>query len=224
MLQVIDGKKRLSSGKFDDLPALAEVLLEKLGPEAFKQLVACEEVTVHVDATGRKATVKAEAFLPFLSSGTIVEIAERREVFDPGAFLSKNASVFAYKDFRRLICAGAERIAYAPKTCIAYFDILRLATDEQIRDELPTKNVFESMTTLCWTLSNLMISHVIGVEEHLLTDGRINICYVQEEGGMIRQADISFEAAEERWLLGVSPLGVALREPGRRVFSASILA
>ena len=120
------------------------------------------------------------------------------DVFSPQE-LTASKDIWLSPEFIERILSVAEN--FQPTDDIqspSGFDIVELASDREIRSELPNDHVFEA-SEFCWRLKMMTRAQPEGKKGDLLNNGYANIFYVRGKGGEVFAVHVSWDGSGWQW-------------------------
>jgi len=157
--------------------------------------------------------------LSVLGTPSQVTLPALTESFDPGKFFQTRSDLYLWGDFKSRILSVAKAVESLPEMNIASCDLIKAATDAEIRGELPKDHVWQDASSFCGYLAGLLEKQKNGKEGTLL-NGYTNLFYVIGKDGEVFAVRVYWYSDSRRHVYA-SRLGNDQRDAGSRAFSAT---
>lgn len=159
----------------------------------------------------------------FLRSMGEITLPASTGSYDPEVCFRTRPGLCIEDSFRRILM-HAYPTKDSPKTTLSAFDIIKVASNAEIRSELPEGHVFEEPDgktgKFCATLRQMILWQSNGGENNLLNNGYCNIFYVLA-GSEVYVASIYRLVRNRMWGVGADLLDDSRWGGGDRVFSCN---
>jgi hypothetical protein len=139
--------------------------------------------------------------------------------FNPKEFFKTREGLYIWDGFRDRVLAVAVKIGGLPEEEILVYELAREANDTQVRDNLPSYDVFENASQFCAYLAGILLRQRQGEEGTLLNDGRFNLFCVRGIMDEIFVVIVYWLAEWRLWHVRAHALDVNRWGVGFRVFS-----
>lgn len=144
-----------------------------------------------------------------------------RSAGDPVAFYQTRAGFYVWEGFTNRILSVASKVEL-PATTIQSLDLVKDASDAEIRAELPVNHVWDA-SAFCAHLAGMIVRQPHGKAGDFLTNGYASIFYVCGINGEVFSVRVRWLSDDRWWVVSAYPLGGDRGRAGDRVFSATAL-